>query len=154
MGILGTIESKQKRFSVGGREVLCIDVDLPTGESPAAMHFLSLVERLCAYAEREQLPHAADALIAAVRVGKGHCFTKCYYRIALQEEPVGRRRRVTLTVSFPFFDERLDERIERFHRLETLWDAAGVLQIAKMPRKRGRTAKNKTEDVDRKGSTT
>ena len=136
MGILGVIGSKQKRFCVGGREVLCIDADLPSGQAPAALHFLSVVERLCQYVEREQLPAAAEALAAAVGEGQGHRFKKWNYRIALGETSVGKRRCLTLSTTLTFFNTRTGERIERSHSLETLWDAQGLLQLSTKKRKR------------------
>lgn len=148
MGILGMIESKQKRFSVGGREVLCIDADLPTGASHAATHILNLVENLCAYAEREQLKGATDALMDAVQAGQGYRFAKRLYRIALSEAPVGKRHRVTLTASLSYFDVQFGERIDQFHRLETLWDAGGALQMDEKRRKWRRSVKNREGNDD------
>lgn len=146
MGILGEIKSKQKHFSVGGREVLCIDADFPAGNSPAATHMLHLVEGLCAYAERELLKDAADALMAAVGMGRGHRFTKRFYRIAVHEAREGKRHRVSLTACFFFLDVYSCERIERFRQLETLWDAEGVLQVEK---KWGKAEKNRKKKSDR-----
>ena len=129
MGILGQIKTNQKRFCVGGREVLCVEADIPCGACPAAKHFLNLVQALCAYAEREQLPVAAEALTGAVGMGQGHRFAKRLYRISLSEAPCGRRCRITLTASLSFVDARSGERIEVSRFLETLWDAEGVLQV-------------------------
>ena len=143
MGVLGEIKSKQKRFCVGGREVLCIDADFPIGESPAAKHFLHLVKALCYHAEREQLPAADDALIEAVGTGQGHRFAKWHYCISLSEASVGRRCRVTLATSLFFFDTRTGERIESSRFLETLWDAEGVLQVEKKRGKKRRPWKNR-----------
>lgn len=141
MGILGEIKSKQKHFSVGGREVLCVDADFPCGESPAAKHFMNLVLALCDHAEREQFPAAADALMRAVEMGQGHRFAKRLYRIALSEAHVRGRRRVALEVSLSYF--HAGEQIDQFHRLETLWDAQGVLQVDEKRRKLGRSVKNR-----------
>lgn len=141
MGILGAIESKKKLFCVGGREVLCIDADFPVGKSPAAKHFLNLVQALCAYAERKHLKGATDALMAAVGTGQAHHFARRLYRITLSEAPVGKRCSVTLTASFSFFDTRSGERIARLRQLETFWDAEGLLQADKTRKRRRGSAK-------------
>lgn len=141
MGILGKIESKQKRFSVGGREVFCVDADFPGGKSPAAKHFMNLVLALCDYAEREQFPAAADALMRAVEMGQGHRFAKRLYRITLSEARAGIRQHVTLEVSLSCFNA--GEQIDQFHRLETLWDAQGILQVGEKREKRRIFMKNR-----------
>ena len=140
MGILGQIKPQKRRFCVGGREVLCIDAELPTGQSPAAAHILNLIQRLSAYAEQTLLPLAAAALTDAVGMGQGHRFSKHVYRISVQEAPERKRRRVTLNVRFFFFDARSGERIEQCRVLETLWDASGTLQLTnKQERREGRS---------------
>lgn len=128
MQILGKVEAKEKRFSVGGREVLRIDFELPTGETPAARHFFSVVQALCVYAEREQLPIAADALRDAVRAGQGHRFARRQYRVALSEIAAGKHCRVTVSVTLSLHDARSGTQVLHFRTLETLWDAPGTLQ--------------------------
>ena len=136
MQILGRIEAKQKRFFVGGREVLRIDFELPTGQTPAAKHFFDVVRSLCACAEREQLPLATEALQDAVHAGQGHRFARRQYRVALTEKSAGKRRRVTVSVTLSFHDARRGEQVVYFRVLETLWDAEGVLQADKRKERR------------------
>lgn len=131
MQILGRIEAKQKRFFVGGREVFRMDFELPMGQTPAAKHFTDVVRSLCACAEREQLPLATGELEDAVRAGQGHRFARRQYRVALTEKPVGKRRRVTVSVTLSVCDARRGEQVVYFRVLETLWDAEGVLQADK-----------------------
>ena len=136
MQILGRIEAKQKRFFVGGREVFRMDFELPTGQAPAAKHFLDVVRSLCAHAERELLPLATKSLEEAVYAGQGHRFARRQYRVALAEKPVGKRRRVTVSVTLALHDARGGEQVVYFRVLETLWDAEGVLQADKRKERR------------------
>ncbi|MBQ8716688.1 MAG: hypothetical protein IJY43_02430 [Clostridia bacterium] len=149
MGILGEIRTKQKHFTVGGREILCIDAAFPCGNSPAAAHILQLVQALCAYAERELLTGATDALMRAVGAGQGHRFTKWRYRIALSEAPAGRGHRVTVAVCFSFFDTQAGQCAERFYQLDTFWDAQGVIQMAKRREKRKKSRKTEGKMTNR-----
>ena len=138
MQILGKIEAKEKRFSVGGREVLCICFELPMGETPAAKHFLSVIQALCASAEREQMPIVTDALRDAVRLGQGHRFAKRHYRITLGEVAAGDRRRVTVSATLSRHDMRSGTQVLYHRSLETLWDAKGSLQSQTQKRRRAR----------------
>lgn len=127
MQILGRTEAKQKRFCVGGREVLRIDLEQPAGDTPAARHILGIVQALCANIEREQLPLAAEALKNAVEAGQGHRFARRYCRIALDERASGKRCRVTVSVTLSCQQAQGDQ-VLYLRTLETLWDAQGVLQ--------------------------
>ena len=140
MQILGKIEALQRQFFFGGREVLRVNADLPTGNTPAAAHFLCLVQALCDYADRELFPAAADELRQAAEVGLGHRFAKRQYRIALSEASVGRRRQITLCVGLSLLDASAGENVAQLHRLETVWDEDGVLQFDAR-RKEGQRAK-------------
>ena len=126
MPILGKIASKQKRFCIGGREVLFVDADCPVGDSRAAEHFSRIVCLLHDYAERELFPSAADALKRAVSMGLGHRFVRWQYRITLNETHKGRKCFVTLGVALSGAEAVKGDL--QFYSLETAWDESGALQ--------------------------
>ena len=126
MSILGKIASKQRGFCIGGREVLRVDADWPTGDTFAAGHFFRMIKALHLYAERELFPSAADALKQAVSIGQGHRFVRWQYRITLSEVPKGKQCFVTLGITLSGADAR--EGVLQNDSLETAWDKSGAFQ--------------------------
>ncbi|MBE6689812.1 MAG: hypothetical protein E7590_00835 [Ruminococcaceae bacterium] len=138
MGILGHITHKVQHFSHGGRRVLTLSFDLPTGSSAAALHHAEMIGRLLSYCEHTYLPKAVAALEAEAVAGRAFLFSAWHCAIKLREKATRDGFLVTLTLSLP-----TDQASETCRTLQTAWDADGTLQIPLSRAKSRRTGRKK-----------
>ena len=107
----------------GGREVLRLVADLPTGDTAAARHTRALIEALYDYTEGEPKRAAAAQLEEAVWAGKGYTFVPHLCRITVKTRPVRRLFCIEIAYTITQNGEAICRR-----SLVTWWNAAGAWQ--------------------------
>ena len=113
-----------RRHCLGGRELLVLEYDLPSGSTPAATHFCAMVQALLRFAEETYLPIAAAQLQDAVAKQAVHCFFSYRYRVKLHFSNQKECAQLTLTVTLLHGSKLLQR-----ERLITLWEPTLSLQL-------------------------
>ena len=122
MAFFEQVQTKERIYRHGGREVLRVSVMHVVGESCAAKHTENLVTTLAAYAEHVLFPRAKDALETALTNGTAYEFSAHRYRVLASEKHNARYGLVRLSTTL----EAQGERSERM--LDMYWTQDGVWQ--------------------------
>ena len=113
-----------RRHCIGGRELMVLEYDLPSGSAPAAMHFRQMVLALLHFAETTYLPPATAELQQAVGQQAIHRFFSYRYRVKLQKNVQKGLSHLMLSATLYRGNELLLQ-----HDLDTVWEPTLSLQL-------------------------